>query len=66
MAQMWRPQPIEVLKSWVDAIHDEAADSLNEWEMEFIESVSSILASGRQLSQRQEQVLERIYAEKTS
>lgn len=65
MAAIWTPQSIEVYKSWVDAIMDEASDKLNSWETEFIESIGTQLLAQRNLSIKQANILERIYTEKT-
>ena len=65
MADIWRPQPIEVYQSWVDAIYDEASDNLTTWETNFVESIGGRLAFGNNLTERQAEILERIYTEKT-
>lgn len=56
---------IENHKYWLETILSEASDSLNEWETDFIESIRLKLLYDRELSDRQAQILERIYAEKT-
>lgn len=66
MAKIWEPQPTDVYKNWVDTILDEASDELTDWEINFIESINNQLVSGRTLSQKQADIVERIYAEKTS
>lgn len=66
MAPIWKPTDPEVLKSWVEAIETEASERLNSWEINFVESISSQLRAGRILSEKQEKILERIYAEKTN
>ena len=66
MPPIWKPQPPEVLKSWVDAIMQEASDDLSDWETKFIENINARLIAGKPLSQAQEETLEKIYAEKTS
>lgn len=66
MAEIWKPKSLDVLKHWVEVIKDEAQDKLTSWETDFVDSVENQLYSGRQLSQKQEEILERIYAEKTS
>ena len=66
MPKIWEPKPKEVLSDWIETIETEASDELNEWESKFVESVSSQLNRYGKLSQRQEEILERIYAEKTS
>lgn len=63
MAKIWEPQPIDVYISWVDSIVEEA--DLTKWEANFIDSISEWLDSGRNLSERQAEILERIYSEKT-
>lgn len=65
MAELWKPQPIEVYKDWHMAIEMEAADELSEWEMNFINDIGMKLDNGWPLTKRQAEVLERIYAEKT-
>lgn len=61
----WKPQSNEVHRAWINAIIDEAQDSLSTWEMGFITSITTIVEKGWGLSQKQEEILERIYAEKT-
>jgi hypothetical protein len=39
--------------------------NLTKWEEDFVESIDEQLADGRSLSERQAEILERIYAEKT-
>ena len=66
MAKMWEPQPNEVLRSWVDAIIDEASDQLNDWETKFVDDMRIRIYNGWPLTETQEKKLESIYAEKTS
>ena len=66
MAKIWQPQPFEILQSWLDAIIDEASDKLSNWETGFIENISDRVAHKWPLTQRQEEILEKIYSEKTS
>jgi len=66
MAVMWRPQDISVYQNWVKAILDEASDSLNDWESDFIDSIQNRLDQNRNLTQSQAEKLESIYATKTS
>lgn len=66
MAKIWEPQGNEVYRSWVNAIINEAQDKLSEWETNFVNSIENQLDMGRTLSQRQAEILERIYADKTS
>lgn len=65
MAQIWKPLDISVYKAWVETIVTEASDDLNSWETSFIESISTRLNSGRNLTELQAEKLESIYAEKT-
>jgi thiaminase len=65
MADIWKPQSIEVYQSWIDAISEESSEKLTSWETDFIDSIQARLISGRTLTERQAEVLERIYAEKT-
>lgn len=65
MNNIWNPQSNEVLKSWVEAIIDEASDDLNDWETKFIHDIQIKVANNWSLTQKQEETLERIYADKT-
>lgn len=65
MGKIWQPRDPEILKTWHQTILDEASDDLTDWESNFIESIGNSLSRGWTLSERQEQILERIYAEKT-
>lgn len=51
-------------KEWVEHIQDHGVN-LSVWEQDFIGSIEGQLAAGRSLSDKQAQILERIYAEKT-
>lgn len=50
--------------SWLNAI-EETGRGLTTWEEEFVEDMGELLERGRPLSERQADILERIYAEKT-
>lgn len=65
MAEKWKPNSLEVLRSWADAIIDEASDELTDWENKFIIDIEVRLARGSTLTQSQEEKLEQIYTEKT-
>lgn len=65
MAPIWHPKNQEVLKSWVEAVLDEASDELNDWESDFIQDMENKLSSGQLLNQNQEEKLEQIYAKYT-
>jgi len=64
MAEIWRPKDSKIYQDWIKAIMDEA--TLNSWETDFIASISNRLDNGRTLTQAQEEVLDRIYTEKTN
>jgi hypothetical protein len=66
MAEIWKPRDLKLLSYWVECIRDEAESKLTSWERDFIDSIEGRLAFGQQLSQKQEEILERIYAEKTN
>jgi len=66
MAEMWKPKDPKLLRSWLDAIIDEASDELNDWEKNFIDNMERTMNEGWTLSRSQEEKLEQIYARKTS
>lgn len=69
MGVKWTPQSIEVYRSWVDAILSEASDELTVWETNFIndmdEKLTLYAGFGRNLSEKQAETLEGIYAKYT-
>lgn len=66
MAQAWKPASKETLQHYIDTILDEAEEKLTDWERNFIENIMSQVSIYGQLTQKQEEILERIYAERTS
>ena len=54
----------KVLRHWIDTIQDEGR-GLTKWEHDFVASVEEQLDLHGTLTERQEEILERIYAEKT-
>lgn len=54
----------KVIEHWITIIQEEGRD-LSDWEEGFVESISEQLERTGSLSNRQEEILERIYAEKT-
>lgn len=58
-------QPFEVLSSWVEAILTEASDDLTEWETIFVTDMKVRIDNKWPVSERQQEILERIYADKT-
>ena len=57
-------QPASVIASWINAIQTDS-DGLTKWEEEFINSIDDQMERHGSISDRQEEILERIYAEKT-
>jgi uncharacterized membrane-anchored protein len=56
-------RPREVIEQWIDAVNDEGR-RLTDWELHFMESITNQFASSGSLSEKQEEILERIYVEK--
>ncbi len=65
MAELWKPQSIEVYKSWCETIAEEASDNLTNWENEFVTSILERLHSGRNLTEPQATKLEQLYSKHT-
>lgn len=57
-------QPASVLNEWIIAVQQDSHD-LTQWEADFIDSLSAQFEQRKSMSERQEEILERIYAEKT-
>jgi len=53
-----------MLHDWADLIQTDGR-GLTKWEEDFVQSIIEQLDDGKSLSDRQEEILERIYAEKT-
>lgn len=51
-------------RSWIDACLTEASKPLSKWEQDFVQSISDDLTFKGALSEKQVEVLERIYTEK--
>jgi hypothetical protein len=58
-------QPKEVIVHWIDVILTEGR-GLTKWERDYCESLSEQMGSRGSISDRQFEILERIYAEKTA
>ena len=58
-------QPREILEKWLSAINEDGK-GVTIWEQEFCDSLDSQLTDFGRISEKQEQILERIYAERTS
>lgn len=54
----------EVIEHWITVVNEEG-HNLSKWELDFMDSITEQFASRNWLSDRQEEILERIYAEKT-
>lgn len=54
----------ETIRRWITMIQEEG-QNLNKWEEEFVESIAEQFERKNFLSDRQEEILERIYSEKT-
>lgn len=57
--------PELVIEEWIQAIN-EFSWRLSKWETDFMESITEQFETKRWISDKQEEILERIYAEKTS
>ena len=57
-------KPKQVIKDWIEAL-EHPRRALTTWETDFVESVSEQFESRGSISDKQEEILERIYAEKT-
>ena len=66
MPPIWKAQPKEVIQQWIDALLTEASDNLTDWEEQFIESCQKGLNKYGSLTEKMQDTLEKIYAEKTS
>jgi len=66
MADIFRPQPIEVYTMWLAAIYNEATERLSNWETNFCSSIDDQLhKQGRNLTEAQANKLEQIYTKYT-
>ena len=63
MALPKKRQPREVLEQWISAVN-EGGRRLTSWELQFMESITEQFDSSGSLSEKQEELLERIYVEK--
>ena len=55
----------EMIAEWIDLINHEGRN-LTDWEKSFMESITDQFDRSGSLSERQREILERIYSEKTS
>ena len=59
-----KPDDQTLWRSWIDACLTEATKPLSTWEQDFIQSISDDLTFTGRLSEKQVEVLERLYTEK--
>lgn len=66
MAEIFKPLSNEIYLDWINTIIEEASDELTMWESNFItDLLTKLIRSTYKLSEKQHEILERIYAEKT-
>lgn len=58
-------QPKGVIREWIELVNTEGR-GLTKWEQDFMESITQQFYETASLSDRQEEILERIYSERTS
>ena len=54
-----------VIQDWIDYVNNNGVN-LSKWELDFMESITEFFQERSWISDKQEEILERIYAEKTS
>ena len=57
-------QSPEVIQYWIDRINEEGRN-LTKWEEDFMESITEQFSIKNWISPKQEEILERIYSERT-
>jgi hypothetical protein len=57
-------QSSAVIAEWIRAIQEDS-DGLTKWEQDFVDSLDEQVELHGRISDRQEEILERIYSEKT-
>ena len=55
---------VTVIEHWINTINEEGRN-LSKWELDFMESVSEQFSQRNWISDKQEEIVERIYSEKT-
>ncbi len=55
----------QVIESWITLVNEEGK-RLSKWELDFMDSITDQFERRNWISDKQEEILERIYAEKTS
>lgn len=54
---------VEIVRDWIDRINDEGLN-LSDWEKQFMESVTDQFGRKSSISDKQEEIVERIYTDK--
>lgn len=54
----------EVIENWINTVQEEGRN-LSKWEQDFMESIQDQWERRKFITDRQEEILERIYSEKT-
>ncbi len=54
----------KVIENWINTINEEGVN-LSKWEISFMESVTDQFSRKNWVSEKQEEIIERIYSEKT-
>lgn len=62
---MTAKQSPEVIRHWIETVNDEGR-GLTAWEKQFMESITDQAGVTGSVSEKQQEILERIYAERTS
>jgi hypothetical protein len=57
-------KPKEVIAGWIITINEEGRN-LSKWELDFMDSVTEQFEERGSVSDKQEEIIERIYADKT-
>lgn len=55
---------VQVIEQWINTINEEGRN-LSKWELDFMESITDQFESKNWISDKQEEIVERIYADKT-
>lgn len=54
----------KVIEHWITTVNEEGR-GLSKWELDFMESITEQFEKRNSISDKQEEILERIYSEKT-
>ena len=65
MAEMWKPQSLDVYHQWIQDIVLQSSDNLNDWENSFIANMNMRIDKGMELTQPMAEKLEQIYLKHT-